>query len=482
MKKAYYFLVVITAFIFGCANVELDENPPSLLSPDTFYTTESEFQAALVGSFKALYSDWVGFDYGDPLILTSGAEDVRSDAGIFINFDRLSPNGNDRGVKIVWEQLYKCIANTNALIGNLDNAKDITDQRLGEIEGQAKFLRAFSFFHLVRWWGEVQLTTFENQTDIKNLKQASVAEIYESIIQDLKRAEQTLPTSFSGEPGRPTQGAAKALLAKVYLTMAGWPIEDAANYALARDKAKEVMGMYSLEPNFADLWKNENKFNNEFIFTFYASIDNGGGFTGSHMHTASRHWGNGEDGWGDFYSEDRFFEAFPESPRKEATFTSTYADGTYWEDAGTQPHMAKYRDAGNTVGNNGEGFVVMLRYADVLLTFAEASNMAEGSPSTEALEAVNQIRRRAMGLDINTPDGGVDLPSGMSQTDFDSAVLDERNWELAFEFNRWFDLVRKKMVVEVNKDLHPNVTENNRLLPKPNAQLIPGFLEQNEGY
>ncbi|MGY0425796.1 MAG: RagB/SusD family nutrient uptake outer membrane protein, partial [Polaribacter sp.] len=70
----------------------------------------------------------------------------------------------------------------------------------------------------------------------------------------------------------------------------------------------------------------------------------------------------------------------------------------------------------------------------------------------------------------------------MSQQDFDAAVLAERNWELAFELNRWFDLVRKKMVVQVNKTLHPNVTENNRLLPKPSTQLIPGILTQNKGY
>lgn len=466
-------LIIMTSIPFGCAKIELDENPPSLLSPDSFYTTESEFQAALAGTFRTLYTGYTGFDYGYPLILTSGAEDVRSDAGIFIDMDRLTPSSSDQSVLNVWRQLYQSIANANAIIGNLKNAQNISEDALNEIEGQAKFIRAFSFFYLVRWFGEVQLTTFENQNDVENLKQASLSEIYESIIQNLKDAEMKLPVAFA-EKGRPTKGAAKALLAKVYLTMTGWPLEDSSKYALARDKAAEVMdGTYSLEPNFADLWKEENKLTNkEFIFAFYGSIA-AGGVSGSHMHVASRFWGNGEGGWGDFYSEERFFNIFPDGPRKEATFTTTFADGTTWEEAGVQPYMAKYRDAGNTVGNNGEGFNVLLRYADVLLIYAEAANMSEGGPSQAAYDAVNAVRERA---------GLLDLTSGMSQSNFDSAVLAERNWELAFELNRWFDLVRKKLVVQVNKDVHPNVTENNRLLPKPSTELIPGVLEQNPGY
>ncbi|QTD38969.1 RagB/SusD family nutrient uptake outer membrane protein [Polaribacter batillariae] len=485
MKKYLIFIVTIvfTLSFIKCADVNLEETPQSLLSPNSFFTTESEFEAALTGTFQALYTGYSGFDYGYPLIMTSGAEDVRSDAGIFRDLDRLSPNGNDQSILNVWRQLYQSIANANTIIGNIKNAKDIPAQRLGELEGQAKFIRAFNFFFLVRWFGEVQLTTFENQTDIENLKQSSVKEIYDSIISDLTDAENKLPLSFP-DPGRPTKGAAQALLAKVYLTMTGWPLEDASYYAKARDKADEVIksGVYDLEPNFSDLWQESNKLSNkEFIFAFYGSIA-AGGVSGSHMHIASRHWGNGEGGWGDFYSEDRFFNAFPDSPRKDATFTSVFADGTDYVTAGVQPHMAKYRDAGQTINDDGEGFNVMLRYADVLLIYAEAANMAGGSPSASALEAINKVKRRAMGLNFNTPAPAVDLSSGMSQSDFDDAVINERNWELAFELNRWFDLVRKKMIVQVNQSIHPNVTENNRLLPKPTAQLIPGVLEQNPGY
>ncbi len=484
MKSKIFCLlwIGILSATVGCLDIDLDENPPSILGPSTFYKTEGDFQAALAGTFRPIYGSGEGFDFDPPFIMTSGAEDIRSDADIFKDLNRLNANGEDFSIIRVWKRLYETISNANAIIGNAENAEGISQEKLDEIDGQAKFIRAFSYFFLTRWFGEVQLTNFNNQQDIENIPQASVNQIYDEIVSNLKDAETKLPASFS-EPGRPTKGAAQALLAKVYLTMAGWPLEQTANYELARDKAKEVIssGVYSLLPNFSDLWKQETKFNEEHIFGFYGSIAQNA-ISAGHLHFATRHWGNNEGGWGDFYSEDRFFEAFPEGPRKEASFTSVFADGTTWQEAGVQPHIAKYRDSGNLIGWGGEDFTILLRYADVLLIYAEAANMAEGGPSNEALEAVNQVRRRAMGIDINTPDDSVDLPSGMSQSEFDEAVLAERNWELAFEFNRWFDLVRKRMVVEVNKKFHPNVSENNRWLPKPSAQLIPGMLEQNPGY
>lgn len=484
MKKIQIILIVFSLAFASCANVDLDEKPSDLLNPITFFTTIDDFDAALTGAFKSLYKPYEGFDFDYPFTMTAGAEDIAVVVTRdFHALDDFTATGNQEGIVTLWPVLYQCISNTNSIIGNLDNGNTIPKNRLDEIEGQAKFLRALSYFYLVRWFGEVQLTTLENQKDILTLKQSTEAEIYASIISNLKDAEIKLPSTFS-EKGRPTKGAAKALLAKVYLTMAGWPIEDASYYAKAKDKAAEVMTMgYDLEPNFADLWKQEKKLSNpEFIFTFYGSAT-AEGSSASHLHLSTRAATGGEKGWGDFFSEARFYNIFPDGPRKEASFTTNFADGSDWISTGSQPHIAKYRDAGEIFDDeHGSGFLPILRYADVLLIYAEAANMAEGSPSANALEAINKVRRRAMGLDINTPAPAVDLSAGMSQTDFDTAVISERNWELAFELNRWFDLVRKKMVVQVNQSLHPNVSVNNRLLPKPTAQLIPGILDQNPGY
>jgi hypothetical protein len=250
------------------------------------------------------------------------------------------------------------------------------------------------------------------------------------------------------------------------------------------------MNVYQLERNFADLWLVENKLTNtEFIFAFHG-ISTAGWETGSHLHVSTRP--TSENGWSDVFAEERFYNVFPEGPRKDASFHTIFDDGSHWQDVNPkQPFIAKYRDGGpNAVGPNGEllsddgdGFFVVSRYAEILLIYAEAANMAENGPSSQALEAINKVRRRAMGLDPDTPDPGVDLPAGMSQASFDKAVLDERNWELAFENNRWFDLVRKKMVVEVNKELYPYVDEHNQLLPKPELQVtLTEGLKQNDGY
>src|SRR5690606_30174753 len=357
-------------------------------------------------------------------------------------------------------------------------------------EGQARFIRAFDYFQLTRYFGEIPIVTWENQKNADKVGQSTVNEIYAFIIEDLKIAEEKLQVSYS-EKGKATKGAAKALLAKVYLTAAGWPIEDPSYYELARDKAKEVidLGVYQLENDFRDLWLTANKTtNSEFIFTLHGSPTRSW-LEASHLHVATRP--SVEKGWANTYSEARFYNAFPEGPRKDVSFHTEFNDGTNWQDvAPNQPFIAQYRDAGpeaatvvsDAIANDGEGFFVLLRYADVLLMYAEAANMAESGPSPEALEAINKVRRRAMGLDPNTPDAGVDLVA-MSQSDFDDAVIAERNWELAFENNRWFDLVRKKMVVEVNQAVFPNVSEHNRLFPKPALQVdLTEGLEQNPGY
>lgn len=467
-------LCVIAALMISC--VDLNEDPPSDLSPKNFYSNEDELNAALTGITKALYSEWAGFDSGYDLILAAGAEDVSSAADVYKRFDQLKPNDSELVIYEFWKKAYQAISNANALIANLQNATDVKSEFKDNIEGQARFLRAFSYFYLVRFFGSIQVTTYENQSDIKNVKASTVEEVYlNAIIADLLIAEEKLPVSFT-EKGRPTRGAAKTLLAKVYLTMAGWPVnKPEIYYKAAMEKSDEVIKNqsqygYDLETDFANLWKQTNKLTSkEFIFTFYGSIAGGQG-SGAHLDMSTRYWGSGEDGWGDFYSETRFYDIFPDGSRKDATFTSVFADGTTFREAKTQPHIAKYRDAGDRIIEDTEGFRPVLRYADVLLIYAESANYVNG-PTVGALDALNRVRTRA-GLDT--------YRTGMSKQQFDKAVIEERAWEFACEGDRWHDLVRREMVVEVNFEDHPGVKPTARLLPKPGTELIPGMLNQNE--
>ena len=486
--KQYILSIAAGVALFGCTS--LNEVPESVISPENFYKTEADFLAAINGAIKPLFSGYGAFDFNNHLLLSGGAEDVtsRPTAPALKAYDEFKPDVNGSQAATEWTLLYKSINACNLITTRISQASISTDKK-NALEGQARYIRALDFFYLTRWFGEVPIITAENQIDAANVGQSPVATIYAKIIEDLKAAETMLPPSFA-EKGRPTQGAAKTLLAEVYLTMAGWPLKDASKYTLARDKAKEVMDMnvYALEPNFGDLWKVSNKLSNrEFIFMFNG-VSTASYVEGSHLHVASRP--GEEGGWDDMMSEARFFKAFPAGPRKDATFHTIFTDAAHtpWEKSTIgQPYMAKYRDAGAAATANGpvasfdgDGFFVLNRYAEVLLIYAEAANMAEGKPSAAALTAINQVRRRAGG---NNQTLYPDLQAGMTQPAFDDAVIAERAWELAFENKRWFDLVRKELVVKVNKDLYPTVSTKNMLVPKPQKEvdLIKG-LTQNPGY
>ncbi|SDF18152.1 Starch-binding associating with outer membrane [Pricia antarctica] len=487
----YSLVLFMVGCIIGCTDV-LEENPVSVVAPSNFYKTDSDFEAAINGSLRALFGGYGNFSNVPPHIISAGAEDTSSRAAApsLNEFDTFQPTVNNNFARNMWIALYNSINVCNSLIANIDGATEVSDTNKRSYEGQARYIRALSYFYLTRWWGEVPIITFENQLDAANVGQSSVAAIYEVIVDDLTYAESNLPLTFE-DRGRPTKGAAQIMLAEVYLNMAGWPLKDSSKYTLARDMAKKVIdsGIYSLEDEFLDLWLVANKTTNtEFIFAFYGSPFNGAGAT-SPVHQSMRP--GEEGGFNTVLSEARFFYSFPEGPRKDATFWTVFADeaNTTWEESAQgKPVIAKYRDGGVAAsrdqglvnGSAGEGFFVVNRYAEALLIYAEASNMAEGMPSQDALDALNMVRRRASGYDQSVYP---DLLPGMAQQAFDEAVINERKWEFAFEVKRWFDLVRKEMVVSANIDLYPNVKEHNRLLPKPQTEvdLING-LEQNEGY
>jgi hypothetical protein len=496
MKKAILYILTIPGLagvlFSGC--VKLQEVPPGSLATEDFYKTTSDFDAAIIGVYQPMFYNYTSWDFNGPFILCYGAEDctTRPQATDSKNFDELKPSASSSTISQCWQFMYKSIENANNIIGSLPKATAIPAASAAPYDGQAKFLRALNYFYLTRWWGKVPLITEKNQLGADTVMETEPAVIYAQIISDLQDAITELPTTFSDKT-RATSGAAQGLLAKVYLTMAGWPILDNTKYTLARDQALAVInsGTYKLQPNFGDLWLAANKLTNtEFMF-FLNGISNAASAVGSHHHVATRP--TEEGGWSDRFSEARFLNEFPAGPRKDASFHTTFTTGINWSQSlYAQPYISKYRDAGAAATlngpiinpNAGDGFSVILRYADVLLMYAESANMAEGAPSAAAYSAINQVRRRANGVDPNTPNATYDLIPGLTQTAFDDSVIAERNWELAFEANRWFDLVRKQMVEAVNKPLYPYVDAHNYLLPKPSSEvaLLKGYLNQNTGY
>lgn len=458
----------------------LDEDLTGQPTTDKFFHTITDFNSFVAGAYTPLYAIY-GTDA--PYVATAGAEDVNVNAVVrwrgFECANIATVSNPDEVTDVLWNNSYSSISSCNTVIALVEANDKLPKDELEPIAGEAHFLRALSYFNMVRWFGEIPLLTQHNQANAGEEKQAPVADIYNFIVEDLKAAETMLPET-TADASKPSQYAAKALLAKVYLTMAGFPLNQTELYASARDKAAEVMGKYNLVKPFINLWKFENRYTNpEFIFALYASSDNG---TGGYVNRAVRP--TVEGGWADWTSDKRFLEEYPKGARCDGTFYLTFNDGSSWQQADiAEPYVGKLRDGGpksggyygNSVANLADGFYCLLRYADILLVYAESANKAEGSPSTEAYNAINEVRSRA----------GLDKLVGLSPEAFDKAVLDERNYELAFECNRWFDMCRCHIVAEVVKKYYPtaNITDNNYLLPKPNDQLaIMRGVTQNPGY
>jgi hypothetical protein len=294
-----------------------------------------------------------------------------------------------------------------------------------------------------------------------------VLENYLLIEDDLRFAEEYLPGPGEVKAvGKVSAAAAKAVLADLYLSWGGWPLKDGSKYKLAAEKAKEVMDLNYFELLPIDkLWLEDNGNSRESVFSvqFSQTEELHSGYPSQFSFHESR-------GWSDFYPERQFYYNFPEGLRKEMTFYTEIPQRAYdsaqdkivdkdpstkhWtESQRNHPMYKKYNlSATHTAWRRVASYRAMeiIRYAEVLLIYAEASSQQNGSTFSleapvlgDALEALNQVRRRAAGLDYISPNASADLVSASIKN-----VIDERSWELAGENKRWHDLVRTEQLTE----------------------------------
>lgn len=459
MKTNIILISVLCCLSTACSDF-LKEEPKGSLTPETFYQTASDLELASTALYipvNAAFGQLAGLStvYGGDDITVARAGNKIS----FSDFDTFQANSSNDRMTNWWNSFYAGIKSSNALINNYQRAVSATEDERNRAAGQAYFFRALSYFFLTRTWGEIPLIT-ENTID-NTRKKAPVADIYALIVDDLQHAEAMLPDHWDGVRVQggvdiaPTRGSAKALLANAYLTMAGWPLKQTDKYALAAAKAKEVIDQratwgYDLVTDFEDLWLKEGKYNHEAVFGCYYNIAiSEFVFENMNMSGPPSLAPGDEGGWDDGFSEITFYNNFPDGPRKDATFQSTYFVGGKTVDyTGTttgHPYFMKYRDDDTYdrtthVINNwiGSHTTFVIRYAEVLLTYAEAQTMATNADET-AYAAINQVRHRA---------GLGDLTPGLSKEAFRNAVLQERGWEFAGAepAARWFDLVRTETV------------------------------------
>ncbi len=405
-------------------------------------------------------------------------------------------NASEGTISGVWGGFYWMLNRANAV---LDRVPPITmDPTLRtRLLGEAHFMRALAYFNLVRWFGDVPLLEHEVKSldDVK-VSRTAAAQVYALIVSDLQEAITALPASYSGSDiGRVTSGAARALLAKVYLTQQDW--------TNAAQLTGQIIngGRYALLPNYKDIFRIATEItNSESIFeiNYDGILDPGAGSVHTLFSLPSGFPGGAAYGLMTVTpSLAALFDSVADTRGKNATFIKSpyvdaLGDSVKWVDppANLGPAFLKYLDETDDQNMHARAWVrqannwIVLRYADVLLMYAEAVN--EGGPATtiSADSALNLVRARA----------GIPRVSGLSQGAFRDSVWLDRRREFVFEGQRWFDLARwgildaaiQAKTAEVHA-LEPGETDphgvKGALLPIPQSEIdINPNLTQNPGW
>ncbi|OKZ05013.1 MAG: hypothetical protein BHV71_08970 [Bacteroides sp. 41_26] len=485
-------------FLSGC--VDLKQEPLSFLTPENIIYDEANLTNTANGLYRTLWH----WNYGDCcrlFTLTLGADDVISgmlskSRTIVIDELRADATISELDVHWFWKNMYDLILNSNLMIEGIcgSNEDGVSENEKQAYLGEAYFMRAFAYYNLVRLFGDVPgIVDSKSTQDIlgnENIGRNKVADIYDKIIvPDLILAETYLPeTPRTKDNSSVGKIAAQTCLAEVYLTMAGWPLHRTEYYAKAAQKAREIIeapyNHHDLVDHYADLWKEVTKNDNtEHIFAVNCSRA-----TNMASQYGISFLAQEEKGWSDYLADAEFYLKYPDDERKEWNYQTTYTvpgrpqPNSYLQSAMKSPFIKKYRDYGITAAQS-DGIIPIYRYADVLLIYAEAQNLANNGPDDLAYDCINRIRKRAIGGTANN------VPEGLSCEFFDKYVFDERGWEFFAEYKRWFQLVRREKVEECNlynervvAAGNINRNKENYLMPLPPKQVELCKFTQNSGY
>ena len=477
MKKYINIFVCASLILTSCSSDFIDLLPKSSVTQDRYYQTDNDFADALTGVYAPIRSRYNEFwIYGDQRSDDSWVQPAKSNAATYS--DQFTMNSNEGELSSAWNNYYQAIFRANNLLEKLEPLAVSDIPKKNQYFAETSFLRALCYFDLVRIFGPVPaVTTVLSITDAYKTPRAPVNDIYDIILADLKAAE-SLPTSYSGaDIGRPTQGAAKALLGRVYLTR--------GDFANAESKLQEVTGMsYALVDDFESIFNPANKRNREYIFDieYESGVSAGSVLTNRCMpNHAGMQTFYGVPGTGNEWNNPTqvLIDLFEQNDKRKDISIGTpggfyNADGDFITLPSTtnQAYTKKYLYRIAAANDSPVNWHYM-RYADVLLMLAEAMN--ENGKTSQAIPYLNMIRNRA---------GVSEYPTSMSQSDTRAALEKERRLELCFEGHRWFDLVRWGKAYDTLKDkgMAPYMT----LFPIPlnQVQLVndPAIMPQNQGY
>ncbi len=443
MKTIIYRTLIFVAglSLWSCGEDFLNKNDPTRLNASTFYQTEDQLEQAV----NALYAGMQGYvsiqwQFGDFISDNTTLHYNVENRGQGPSLEALEywqylPSTSN--IVNLYNNIYSRLVDVNTTLQALSTASIDEGARIN-LEGQAKWIRAYYYFELVQHFGDVILLTepITNPSDAWNYTRSPASEVYDLIESDLNFAVDALPETLpASEMGRVTKGAALALLGKVYLTQ--------KEYGMAVSTLQQVLPLgYTLLNDYAQVFDPVFKNHSESIFDvqFQGNNDLGeeSGFTYNFYPRLSA--GQvipfpGADGGGwNIPSLSMIAEYEPGDLRKDISLAEGYFDANNnWV---AVPYIKKFLHPHSILGRPNENWPI-LRYADVLLMLAEAIN--EESGPADAYTYVNQVRQRA----------DLDPLSGLTQDSFRDAVLKERRMELAFENHRWFDLKRTNTPAEM---------------------------------
>ena len=546
MKNLNYSLCAFALLfgLFSCQDI-LEENPVGLATAESYYSTPKGIEDGL----KATYTPLRRF-YGreEAFFLTVTGTDMWTDGfgGVtnHPNYNSYTPNflGNDGYVKIIWDNFYVGINQANAVIERAPKVTGLSDAARGRIIGEARFLRALYYFHLVQQFGDVHFTLTESQSVVTEAKRTPAATIYqEGIVPDLQYAVANLPAKTQ-EYGRATQHAAEGLLARVQLTLGNWP--EAEKMANAVIDSKD----FQLVKNYGDIWDINNDRNSEVIWAVQYTdnpLTNADGNQG-HLffqfdYTANpamtRDLANGRPyqrfmptnytlNLFDLTKDSRYDGSFktvwianqngtingkkvvpgdtaikivlytvPDAVQKNAPYWLVDYNNK-WVGSVTDPleiggfsrrrypSLKKYFDPLRTSTNatDGRRDFLVLRLAEMYLIAGEAA--WRQNDNDRATGYVNVVRSRAA---LPGQVAAMQVAAADMSLDF---FLDERGREMAGEMQRWYDLKRSGKFIErlmtYNLDAAKNVKPTHIVRPIPQTQIDrvtnPGDFLQNPGY
>jgi hypothetical protein len=490
MIKFFSALFLLSLMAVGCSKQFIDLNPISNANEQNFYITQDDFQNAIYGAYSTLKNKGVYADYmqivGDLRSDNTQMGTTASDRFSFQDLNQFSVQPTSPIIESIWNDNYVGIRNANTILDRIGSAA-IPAAVKDRITGEARFLRGLFYFNLVRVFGRVPLVTqsIKTITEAYSSGRTDTTLIYSQVVADLKAAVIALPpTVTAAEMGRATSSAASALLGKVYLTR--------HDYTGARDELNKVITpkAYDILPVYADLWDATKKNSKESIFAvqFQSSITAATGATFTERYYPYQYplFSFSTTSGGYNIPTTDIIAAYESGDlRKAASLKESYVNKSGVTVTGLQGRFEyKFHNEPVKSGGSNDNWPV-LRYADVLLMYAEALNEIAFNPDEngEAFTMLNKIRNRA-NLPAKTATNANPALRVTSQDEFRLAIEQERRVEFAFEGHRWFDLVRTGRAIAV---LGPKITGGlvaaQLVLPVPLSQIDvnPGKIDQNKG-